>query len=94
MNQHRLLLFWCYRDLVGCHIKLRMADNTPHNPQGYGYLRIPVSTVLGYLEVKCYWTLSMPASILSPYAISMQYDCHGYSDWNDFNGTGCLVHLS
>jgi hypothetical protein len=37
---------------------------------------VPACTLLGYIDVKCHWTPSMPASILSPYAIEMQYACN------------------
>jgi hypothetical protein len=84
-------LLWYYQDLVDSGIKLLVADNTPHTPQGIGYLCIPAATAMGYLEIKCYWTPTMPATILSPYAIGTQFCCRGYSMHNDFWGLGCTV---
>jgi hypothetical protein len=57
-DQRRLL--WYFQDLTDCRVKLRVADNTPHTPQGFGYLRVPADTLKGYIEMKCYWTPSMP----------------------------------
>jgi hypothetical protein len=78
-----------FAPLADPHIKLRVANNTPHVPRGVGFLCVPACTLPSYINVKCYWTPSMPASILSPYAIGMQYGCHGYSIRNEFAGTGC-----
>jgi hypothetical protein len=88
-DQRRLL--WYYQDLVDSGVKLRVADNTLHIPQGIGYLRIPAATTMGYLEIKCYWTPTMPATILSLYAIGTQFCCCGYSMHHDFQGLGCTV---
>jgi hypothetical protein len=71
--------------------KLHVADDTPQTPQGIGYLRIPADTTMGYLKIKCYWTPTMPATILSPYAIGTQFCSRGYSMHNDFQGLGCTV---
>jgi hypothetical protein len=87
----RRRLLWYFQDLADCRVKLRVADNTPHTPQGFGYLRVPAGTLQGYIEVKCYWTPSMPATILSPYAIGTQNACRGYSICNHFDGNGCTV---
>jgi hypothetical protein len=46
---------------------------------------------LGYLDVKYYWTPTMPATILSPHAIGTQFKCRGYSICNDFRGLACTV---
>jgi hypothetical protein len=84
-------LLWYFQDLVDSSVKLRVADNTPHTPQGIGYLRIPAGAELGYLDVKCYRTPTMPATILSSYAIGTQFKCRGYSIRNDFWGQACTV---
>jgi hypothetical protein len=80
-----------FQDLVDSSVKLGVADNTPHTPQGIGYLHIPAGTELGYLDVKCYWTPTMPVTILSPDAIGTQFKCCGYSIRNDFWGLACTV---
>jgi hypothetical protein len=89
MDQQHLL--WYFQDLVDSSIKQCVADNTPHMPQGIGYLRIPAGTELGYLDIKCYWTSTIPATILSPYAIETQFKCCRYSIRNDFRDLACTV---
>ena len=57
---------------------LRVADDHKHRPTHQGYLKVQVDNAKGYEFVHCYFTPSLPATIISPDAASRQFNCRGY----------------
>jgi hypothetical protein len=64
---------------------LRVADETAHHPLGEGFLRVPTKDGDDVL-IKCFWTPSLPAMILSPDATGKQLHCAGFSSYSSFYG--------
>lgn len=84
---HRKDLLWDYVDLSPTNpYLLHVADSHPHQPKGRGFLRVPVASKSGdpsapiqYLSVECFYTPTMPTTIISPTAMSKAEQCAGYS---------------
>jgi hypothetical protein len=72
--------------------QLQVADNHQHCPEGIGFLRIPTQN-LDSCYVRCLYTPSLPATIVSPYDVGVQYGCCGYSCTSSFDGINCIVCL-
>ena len=72
---------------------LRVADDTTHRPKGMGYLRLPTSGTRNFLEIACYYTPEIPATIISPDAIGKALDCVGYQTYSDFQGDRSTLNL-
>jgi hypothetical protein len=51
---------------------LAVTNHTSHLPVGFGFLNIPSSAPSGSTLVHCLYTLSLPATIVSPFAIGLQ----------------------
>jgi hypothetical protein len=72
---------------------LQVADHNRHRPTGTGFLRIPIlqraeqTTCL----VRCLYTPTLPATIVSPFDLGIQYRCNGYSCESKFSGAECTV---
>jgi hypothetical protein len=65
---------WDYRDLSPEERRpvLRVADSRAHHPIGIGSLHVPTTGTCatgGYHVATCYYTPSLPATILSPRAV-------------------------
>ena len=74
---------------------LRVADNRPHYPTHTGYLAVPCPHLPhGYALIQTYLTPTLPVIIVSPDAISKQYQCEGYSAISYLNGQNCAVTLT
>jgi hypothetical protein len=58
---------------------LRVADETAHYPTGYGYLKVPSLTGEGHEMVACFYTPTLPATLLSPDRVGHANGCEGYS---------------
>ena len=66
---------------------LQVADARPHHPVGSGFLRVPVvsddpadrTSPTRYYDVECFYTPTMPTTIVSPSAMSKAHGCRGYS---------------
>jgi hypothetical protein len=57
---------------------LKVADNTPHYPTGaIGYLCILTHDDLDFRMCECYYTPTLPATIISPDAMGKQFGCRG-----------------
>jgi hypothetical protein len=74
---------------------LQVADRHKHRPTGIGYLRIPLLPVDKFRSclIRCLYTPTLPATIVSPYDVGLQYNCSGYSCASHFDGTHCTVTL-
>jgi len=48
-NCHQFL--WGFQSLHGSAATLRVADDTPHQPTGIGYLKVPIVEPPGYADV-------------------------------------------
>jgi hypothetical protein len=74
---------------------LQVADRNCHQPTGTGFLRIPIlqraeqTTCL----VQCLYTPTLPATIVLPFDLGIQYRCNGYSCASKFSGSACTVRL-
>jgi hypothetical protein len=52
-----------------CIATLQVADNTADYPTAIVFLRVPTDDAIGYRMCRCYFTPTLPATILSPDAI-------------------------
>jgi hypothetical protein len=71
---------------------LQVADNHRHRPEGTGFLRLPTSQN-DTCFVRCLYTPTLPATIVSPHDVGIQHQCTGYSCTSNFNGTECCICL-
>jgi hypothetical protein len=71
-------LLWAYR-LVRTKHKLKDAGGHKYSPTGFGYLRIPASTTMGFIMVGCWHTPSLPATIVSPSRICRDHNFRGFA---------------
>jgi hypothetical protein len=93
----QLHYLWYYRSFTpNEHPQvLQVADRNRHRPTGIGFLCIPIlqradqTTCL----VRCLYTPTLPAMIVSPFDLGTQYQCNGYSYESRFNGSECTVRL-
>ena len=90
---NRLDYLWDYRSLEGSTATLRVADDTPHYPTGLGYLKVRTLGDPGFLMVRTFYTPSLPATILSPAAITSDTGCLGYSSFARLDGHDCCLTL-
>jgi hypothetical protein len=73
---------------------LKVADETPHRPTAAGYVRLPSGNADGFEMIPCFYTPSLPATILSPDRIGKGKGCCGYSVHSSFvSGRDCLLKL-
>ena len=63
--------------------RLKVADDTVHRPDGYGYLKVPCDSAPGYLFVLTYYTPAIPATIMSPDDMCRALKCRGYQTFSD-----------
>ena len=71
---------------------LHVADAHPHYLTGEGYLCVP-DLQGGCTLIWCFYTLSLPATILSPDAAGHELGCWGWSYFSHFFGGSCFVWL-
>jgi hypothetical protein len=72
---------------------LEVADQGTHTPVGFGFLRIPSTETPGHSMVFSLYTPSISATIVSPYALGLQYRARGYTVTSDFNTQVCAVTI-
>jgi GAG-pre-integrase domain len=84
---------WHYRDGLDHDVLLRVADDHAHSPAGMGYLKIPVIGSSGTIMFPCYYTPTMPATIISPDAIGRSLGYRGYQSISNFDGQDCGLRL-
>ena len=96
---HKFLLFG-YRPFTKADKvpALRVADNRPHYPVGVGYLKVPKLSSSGrsFEFVRCFYTPTLPATILSPDKAGREHGCAGYLAVSLFQSTTkrrCALHL-
>jgi hypothetical protein len=82
---------WYVSDIVRGSVVLAVADNRKHYPSKQGYLRVP--TVDGDALIPCYYTSTLPATIISPDAAGKALHCQGYTSVSLFDGSECNVTL-
>ena len=90
---HRKDLIWYYKDFSTRGPTLKVADDHPHYAIGHGYLRVPDSSPLGYRQIECLYTPSLPVTIISPDKVGRQFKCRGYTSVSNFDGVGCELRL-
>jgi hypothetical protein len=71
-------LLWAFR-LVRTKLYLKDAGGNKHSPIGFGYFRIPASTPMGFIMVGCWYTPSLPATIVSPSLICRDHTFRGFA---------------
>ena len=77
---------WNYHPLHDLDTTLWVADDTPHQPQGIGYLKIPVLSHPGTLLVHTFYMPSLPTTIISPFSIAFNVAVLGTQallNWTD-----------
>jgi hypothetical protein len=87
---------WYYREFNASdppQAPLEVADQRSHYPIGFGFLAIPSSDASGHTFVYCLLTPSLPATIVSPFSVGLQYNARGYSCSTDFDTHECCVVL-
>ena len=84
-------LLWNFKEKPGC--TLRVADDHPHYPTGTGFVRVPSDDACGYREIRCYYTPTLPATILSPASMCKQFQCSSYSSLTHFGDGTSSVSL-
>jgi hypothetical protein len=82
---------WHVTDVPRGSVVLAVADNRKHYPTKQGYLRVP--TMTGDTLIPCYYTSTLPATIISPDATGRALHCQGYTSVSSFDGTSCNVTL-
>jgi len=88
---HRRDLLWHFKWSVDILPSLAVADAGLHRPLGTGYLRVPVTgNDKGYEMVRCYYTPTLPVTILSPDRMCRQYGCRGHTSVSTLGGKGSL----
>jgi hypothetical protein len=90
----QLYCLWYYKELNHTDPArvLQVADNHRHHSQGIGFLRLP-TTSNDTCFVRCLYTPTLPATIVSPHDAGIQYQCNGYSCASNFDGTDCSIRL-
>ena len=73
--------------------RLKVADDTIHIPEGFGYLKVPCTERPGYLFVRGYYTPGIPATILSPDAIARALECDGFCTFSDLRSNTARMEL-
>ena len=95
---NRLDYLWSYYEYTSDDLSmvphLRVADDTLHQPSGYGFLKVPMSNPEGVVLVKTFYTPAIPATILSPDALGRHLDCRGYGTYSDFVDNVALLQLT
>lgn len=95
----QLDLLWNYEKFGANNpYRLRVADARPHQPVGSGFLRVPIvssdtSSPTAFYEVECFYTPSMPTTIVSPTAMSKTHGCRGYSSVLLHDNSRCHIAL-
>jgi hypothetical protein len=71
---------------------LQVADNHQHRPTGIGFLCLPTSSNEQHF-IRCLYTPTLPATIVSPHDAGIQYNCDGYSCASNFDGSNCSIRF-
>lgn len=89
-----LKLLWHVTDISIGSIVLAVADGHKHYPTKLGYLRVSTHTGNdGSTLIPCYYTPTLPATIISPDAAGRSLHCQGYTSVSTFDGSLCNVTL-
>ena len=78
-------LLWHITELTPANhcIALKVADDHAHYPQKVGFLHVlTTDDAYGYRMVHTYFTPTLPATIISPYAMGHQFHCRTYSSYS------------
>jgi hypothetical protein len=73
---------------------LKDASGHKHSPIGFGYLRIPTSTPLGYIMVGCWYAPYLPAMIVSPSRICRDHNFRGFASVGLLDSNEAWIRLS
>ena len=74
--------------------RLKVADDTIHRPEGYGYIKVPCDSKPGYLFVLTYHTPAIPATIVSPDDMCRALQCKGYQTFSDIVDNRASLQLT
>ena len=85
----REALWFCR--LLRSRVLLRIADDVTYSPTHEGFLKVPDR--MGYTFVHCYYTIEIPATIISPHSTMVQLGCHTCTTHIAADGTGSFVRL-
>jgi hypothetical protein len=94
-----LCCLWFYREFTSTKRPqmLQVANQCQHHQVGIGFLRIPTAPLQPEQHdtcfIRCLFTPTLPAMIVSPFDIGLQYNCSGYSCTSNFDGNDCTVRL-
>jgi hypothetical protein len=88
----QLHCLWFYKELrpTDQFRTLQVADNHRHCPTGIGFLCFPTASD-DKCFIRCLYTPSLPATIVSPHDAGIQYKCTGYSCASNFDGSDCSL---
>jgi hypothetical protein len=94
----QLQCLWYYRQFTATKQPqtLQVADRHQHQPEGIGFLCVPIKlrdTTAAICFVRCLYTPTLSATIISPHNVSTQYNCIRYSCASNFDGTNCTICL-
>lgn len=92
-NRKSYLWYYCKLSPVKQRPILRVADSREHHPVGIGFLRVPTKGSPGSHMARCFYTPTLPATILSPSSMARDHRCTGYSTMSTFAGDDCCVCL-
>lgn len=88
-----LKTLWHVRDIPRGSVVLAVADNRKHYPTKQGYLCVRSLTGSGTTLIPCYYTSTLPATIISPDDAGKALHCQGYTSVSTFDGSMCNVTL-
>ena len=93
----RLEYLFCYRKFTSDErrtmVRLKVADDTVHVPEGAGYIKVPCRNGPDFLFVRCFYTPQIPATILSPDSVAWSLQCSGCATFSDLVGNSASMQL-
>ena len=84
---------WDFSSLHGSNTTLCVADDTPHQPTGIGFLKVPTLGLPGFLMIRTFYTPSLPATILSPASITSDAGYISYTSFAKLDSQDCCLML-
>jgi hypothetical protein len=93
---HKRRAIWAFQwmsEKERASIRLKVADDTIHHPEGKGYVKVPLEGNKSKF-VRIYYTPTLPVTILSPTAMAKEHGCSGYSSVSFFDGQASSVKLA
>lgn len=85
-------LLWFFHE-VTTTTKFLDAGKHEHHPKGYGYLCVPAGNDEGRIFVRCWYTPSLPATIISPSRLAKELKADGFASVGWFLPERAWVHF-